>query len=125
MQSRSFHALETPIAGRVIQLNKILLNATTLPVKRIQHTYCDTLLKNGSLLFTYAMRQLKGKDYKKRALEVIEEIQAMSYLIYSMQGWSSKVMTSIDVLCDDIASQICRLDSARIIKSKDEDERAC
>lgn len=107
--------------GRVIELNKLLLKATALPVKRIQHIYCDALLKNGSLLYTYAMRQLKGKDYKKRSIEIIEEIQSMDYLIHSLHGWDAKVTTAIDVLCDDIVAQICRIDSARTITSTEKD----
>ena len=93
MQYNNAKAIRTPIISKVILLNKTLVDAgrklpkgkkgadIVMPVD-IRHNYFAPILKNGALLFKYAMRQLKGKDYLKRALEVIEDIQADCYLIY-------------------------------------------
>ena len=45
----------------------------------IRHNYFDHVLRTGALLFLYAMRQLKGKEYVKRALEYCEK---------AADGWS-------------------------------------
>lgn len=125
MLTRNFKALERPIIGRVLELNGFVLKNRHLPEKIIQREYVDEMVKDGKLLFLFAMRQLKGKDYKKRALELIEEIQALNYLVYSLRGWNKSVTTNIDVMCDDIAQQICKIDNsvaAGITKSSDERE---
>lgn len=123
MLTRNFHALETPLMGRTIALNKRLLEVSVLPSKKVQHEYVKPMLVDGSLLFRYAMRQLKGKDYKKRALELIEELQSGAYLVHCLGGWSKKVALSIDILCDEISEQITS-ESASFIKPKGEDECA-
>ena len=90
MQYNNSKAIRTPIISKVILLNKTLAEAgRKLPKGKqrvrngmvtmstdIRHNYFDQVLKNGAVLFRYAMRQLKGKDYAKRALEVVEDIQS-------------------------------------------------
>lgn len=114
-------ALKTPIINKVVYLNKQLAYyGRLLPHGRnrknaageeqmtvdIRRCYFYTLLEKAGTLFTYAMRQLKGKDYLKRSIEMIEEIQAQCYLIMEMRGWSEKVCAELDLLCDDIAKQL-------------------
>lgn len=117
MQYNNAKAIRTPIISKVILLNKTLVDAgrklpkgkkgadIVMPVD-IRHNYFAPILKNGALLFKYAMRQLKGKDYLKRALEVIEEIQADCYLIYLLGGWTERKCAEIDTICDEISSQL-------------------
>lgn len=78
----------------------------------IRHNYFDAILKNGAILFRYAMRQLKGKDYLKRALDVIEEIQADSYLVLLLGGWNERKCAEIDRMCDEIAEQLHAITAA-------------
>lgn len=72
----------------------------------IRRCYFYPMLEKAGVLFTYAMRQLKGKDYLKRSIELIEEIQAQCYLIMELRGWSEKVCAELDMICDDIANQL-------------------
>lgn len=114
-------ALKTPIINKVVYLNKQLAYyGRLLPHGRnrknaageeqmtvdIRRCYFYPLLEKAGTLFTYAMRQLKGKDYLKRSIELIEEIQAQCYLIMELRGWSEKVCAELDLLCDDIAKQL-------------------
>jgi len=64
------------------------------------------LLEKASTLFVYAMRQLKGKDYLKRSMELIEEIQAQCYLIMELRGWNERTCAELDRMCDEIAEQL-------------------
>lgn len=122
-------AIRTPIIGRVIQLNRVLAekgkmlphhkrgegNAFTVDIRRC---YLYPMLEKASLLFVYALRQLRGKDYLKRATEIVDEIQAQAYLIFELKGWCAKTCAEIDLLCDDIAEQLAAI--ACVAKSKDE-----
>lgn len=109
MQKRVRSALATPIIGRVIELNKFIITKSGQLHKKLQHNYADGMLKDGALLFRYAMRQLQGRDYKKRTLELLDEIQSTAYLIMSLGGWNEQTAAYIDKMCDDIADNIARL----------------
>jgi len=121
MQYSNKSALKTPIINKVVYLNKQLAYyGRLLPngKKRkdasgeqrmtidIRRAYFMPLLEKAGTLFVYAMRQLKGKDYLKRSIELIEEIQAQCYLIMELRGWSEKVSAELDMICDDIANQL-------------------
>ena len=121
MQYGNKSALKTPIINKVVYLNKQLAYyGRLLPngKKRkdasgeqrmtidIRRAYFMPLLEKAGTLFVYAMRQLKGKDYLKRSIELIEEIQAQCYLIMELRGWSEKVSAELDMICDDIANQL-------------------
>ncbi|MBQ3929607.1 MAG: hypothetical protein II708_01510 [Paludibacteraceae bacterium] len=119
------NALCSPIIGRVIELNKYVFQKRTIPEKTIQNAYVKPLLVQCELLFTQALRELRGKDYLKRALETIEAIQSKNYLIHAMKGWNIDVTTFIDAACDDIVKQLYAIDNknkAGVTKSKDESE---
>ena len=100
-----------PLIGKVIALNQYLVKVRTLPEKEIRHIYVETLLKSADTLFAQAMREVRGKDYLKRATETIEEITARNYLIYSLRGWSNKVTARIDAMCEDITAELYKIDA--------------
>lgn len=108
MQYNNKSALATPIMNKVVLLNKQLaFYGAQLPhgKKRtskdgsihmsvdVRRGYLYPLLEKGNLLFVYAMRQLKGKDYLKRSQELIDEIQAQCYLILQLRRWCSIAIT--------------------------------
>ena len=120
-------ALKTPIINEVVYLNRQLAYyGRVLPHGRrkksaddneqltvdIRKCYLYPLLEKAGILFTYAMRQLRGRDYLKRSIELIEEIQAQCYLIYVLRGWSNKVCAELDMICDNIANQLTALSVA-------------
>ncbi len=100
-----------PLIGKVVALNQYLMKVRTLPEKSIQHVYVETLMKASDTLFTQAMREVRGKDYIKRATETIEEITARNYLIYSLRGWSNKVTARIDAMCEEITAELYKTDA--------------
>ncbi len=100
-----------PLIGKVVALNQYLMKVRTLPEKSIQHVYVETLMKEADTLFTQAMREVRGKDYVKRATETIEEITARNYLIYSLRGWSNKVTARIDAMCEEITAELYKADA--------------
>lgn len=106
MVTSNKQALITPIMGKVVELNKYIYNVRSIPPKPLQHIYVDTIMQRCSTLYIQAMRELRGKDYLRRAIEAIEEIQSLSYLVYSMKGWNNKVVSNIDAMCDEIAEHL-------------------
>ena len=121
MQYSNKSALATPIMNKVVLLNKQLaFYGSQLPhgKKRkdkngmyrmsvdVRRGYLYPLLEKANTLFVYAMRQLKGKDYVKRAQEIIDEIQAQCYLILQMRGWNERTCAELDLLCDEISKQL-------------------
>lgn len=68
MNRANHNRLNTPIITRVIELNKYLLQISERAKNIIKRNYLDAALKKGATLFDYAMRQLKGLDYKKERL---------------------------------------------------------
>ena len=106
MSRRNKRILLSPIIGRVIALNGYMIAHGKRAYKIVQHNYIDTVLKDGCLLFLYARRQLLGKDYAKRAVELCEEIEAYAYFIAALGGWPEKVAGDVNVFTEDIVSQI-------------------
>lgn len=116
--------LQTPLIGKVVILNRYILDKKPLPSKTIQRVYVEPMLSLCRVLYLQAMRELRGKDYLKRAIETVSDIQSSAFLVYSLKGWSEKVAAVIDSYCDDIADQLYAIDRGRasIGKSKDEAE---
>lgn len=83
MNRANHNRLNTPIITRVIELNKYLLQISERAKNIIKRNYLDAALKKGATLFDYAMRQLKGLDYKKRASDLVYEIQVV-YTLYPL-----------------------------------------
>lgn len=121
MQYSNKSALKKPIINSVVYLNKQLCfygrqlpqgkkrkgaNGTENMAVDIRKCYFYPILEKAGVLFVYAMRQLKGKDYLKRSMELVEEIQAQCYLIMEMRGWNTRVCAELDIICDDIAEQL-------------------
>ena len=90
-------------------LNRYILSKRGKAKKAVQYNYIDDLLKQCFLLFRYAMRQLSGKDYVKRAMELCEEIQSSVYLIAALGGYTNEEAAHIDILVDDILDGIIRV----------------
>ena len=112
MQYSNSQALNTPIIQQVITLNEFLVEAGRKVPAPLKHAILDGMQKNAAVLFRQAMRQLKGKDYAKRALETVEEIQSDAFLIHALHGWNNKITCAkIDLMCDDIAKQLYALSS--------------
>lgn len=120
MNKNTKSALSSPIMGRVIQLTKYIFNIKHLPQKDVQRYFVSPLLTNCHILFIQAMRQLRGKDYVKRATETIEEMVAQAYMIHQLGGFTTKHVAVIDSYCDLILEQLNKINNARIVKSKDE-----
>lgn len=121
MQYNNKSALATPIMNKVVLLNQQLAHfGSQLPQGKrrkaadgstrmsvdIRRCYFYPLLEKANILFVYAMRQLKGKDYIRRSHDLIDEIQAQCYLILQMRGWSEKTCAQLDMLCDEISEQL-------------------
>lgn len=124
MTARNVSALKAPIMGRVVCLCVEIDAQVLLLPKRIQHTHGYDIINQSRILFKYAMRQVKGGDYYKRAMECVEEIQSTIYFIQSLpDGWNNKkVIARLDAMCDDIVEHLSRLRNynAGVAKSKDE-----
>lgn len=69
MNRANRNRINAPIINRVVELNKYLLRISDKAFKLIKRNYIDAILKQGATLFTYAMRQLRGLDYRKRTLK--------------------------------------------------------
>ena len=128
MQYSNKSALRQPIICKVVLLNKQLVRyGRLLPHGRkhsgscspeeltvdIRRCYLYPLLEKAGTLFEYAMRQLKGKDYLKRSLELVEEIQARCYLIMELRGWNERTCAELDRMCDEIAEQLHAIAAAQ------------
>lgn len=87
-------------------LNKYIVSSRSQASKMIQHTYIQKMMTDAGLLFLYAIRQLRGKDYVKRVADLCEEIEAQAYLVAQLEhGWDGKVAANINVMTEDIVSQ--------------------
>ncbi len=102
MRHSSRQAIEKPIIKKCCLLYEMLLNGKKKAPRDIQHSVLDTTLKTAHVLYIQSFRQARGKDYLKRALESLEEIQADVYLVLIMHGWSKEFCAQLDVLCDEI-----------------------
>lgn len=119
MNRNTRHSLTSPIIGRCVLLVESILKYTAKTPKSIKYPYVETLKVSAGLLFKYAMYQLKGKDYYKRATELVSEIQAQAYLIHSVGGLTKAHTMSIDVLCDEIEEQLNSIRFGRSVKIND------
>lgn len=109
MNRSNLQQLKQPIINRVIELNRYLIRIGSLAYKIISRNYIDNLLKQGHILFNYAMRQLKGLDYYKRACEIVYEIQSGIYFIAALGGCKAKQASVVDVMCDEILSMLSKM----------------
>ncbi len=109
MKKRTYQRITRPIIGRISNLNSFVLERRKDMKTAIRYNYADDLLKQLLLLFKYAMRQLAGKDYVKRAMELCEEIQAQTYLIRNLGGLSDRDTATIDVEVDAILDELIRI----------------
>lgn len=94
MNRANQNRLNSPIITRVIELNKYLLRISDKAFKLIKRNYLDAILKQGATLFNYAMRQLKGLDYKKRACDLVYEIQSNIYFISALGGCDARLFVN-------------------------------
>lgn len=106
MKKRTQERLFTPVIGRVAVLNEYVLRKRGKAKKVVQYNYIDDMVKQCFLLFKYAMRQLSGKDYVKRSVELCEEIQCSAYLIARLGGFTAEECARIDVSVDEILDEI-------------------
>ncbi len=119
--------LKTPLIGKIYELDDYIENVSTLPPKRMQRLIVEPMMHQVGILHLQAMRELRGLDYYKRAKDTLVEIQAAAYRIYHKKGWTMRVASVIDSLCDDIAEQLHAVHfsaTANPVKSKDESSRA-
>lgn len=107
MQRSNTQALRTPIIQQIVLLNELLYVSGKKVPQPLKRAVLEGIEKNAAILFRQAMRQLKGKDYLKRAIETLEEIQSDVFLIHSLHGWNNNITCAkIDLLCDDILKQL-------------------
>ena len=117
MNRATKNRINSPIITRVIELNKHLLGITNKAFNLIKRNYLDAVLKKGAMLFDYAMRQLKGLDYIKRASELTYEIQSNIYFIAALGGCDAKSCAVIDRFCDEILEMLGKLSNVSPEKS--------
>ena len=119
--------LKTPLIGKIYELDDYLDSVSTLPPKRMQRLIVEPMMHQVGTLHQQAMRELRGLDYYKRAKDTLVEIQAAAYRIYHKKGWTMRVASVIDSLCDNIAEQLHAVHfsaTANPVKFKDESSRA-
>lgn len=117
MNRANHNRLNTPIITRVIELNKYLLQISERAKNIIKRNYLDAVLKKGATLFDYAMRQLKGLDYKKRASDLVYEIQSSVYFISALGGCGARSCAIIDRFCDEVLVMLGKLSNVSPEKS--------
>ena len=106
MSRRNRAVLVSPIINKVVELNNYMIHHGKQAYKIVQHNYIDAMLKDGCTLFRYARRQLLGKDYAKRTVELCEELEAMAYFVAALKGWLPKVAGDINVMTEEIVAQV-------------------
>ena len=119
--------LKTPLIGRVYALDDYVDRVSVLPSKRMQRIVVEPMMQQVSILHLQAMRELRGLDYYKRMHDTLLEVQAAAFRVYHKGGWTMKVASTIDALCDDIAEELqkCHFSpKANPVKSKDESSSA-
>ena len=119
MRKSSRAALEKPIIKRCCLLYEMLLTEKRKAPRDVQHSILDATIKSAHLLYIQAFRQARGKDYLKRAIETLEEIQADIYLVTMMHGWTKDICVRIDVLCDEIEQVLFANAKANAQESQD------
>lgn len=121
MNRATHNNLTSPIIGRCVLLVRNIVQYTAKSPNSIKHPYVDTLKADAGRLFKQAMFQLKGKDYYKRATELLEDIQAQIYLIHAVGGLSKRSTMLLDVLCDEIMEQLNSIRFGQNVKIKHND----
>ena len=106
LSRRNRAVLVSPIINKVVELNNYMIHHGKQAYKIVQHNYIDAMLKDGCTLFRYARRQLLGKDYAKRTVELCEELEAMAYFVAALKGWLPKVAGDINVMTEEIVAQV-------------------
>lgn len=127
MTSLNKSTLRAPLIGKIYALDDYLDRVAILPSKRLQRVVVEPMLIQVSLLHTQAMRELRGLDYYKRIRDILLELQAAAFRVYHKKGWTMRVASTIDAMCDDIAEELQRqhfAPKANPIKSTDEDSSA-
>ena len=119
MNRNTRHSLTSPIIGRCVLLIDYVIKYTAKTPKSIKYPYVETLKVSTGILFKYAMYQLKGKDYYKRATELVSEIQAQTYLLHAIGGITKAHTMTIDVLCDEIQEQLNSIRFGQSVKIND------
>lgn len=89
LSRRNRAVLVSPIINKVVELNNYMIHHGKQAYKIVQHNYIDAMLKDGCTLFRYARRQLLGKDYAKRTVELCEELEAMAYFVAAFRSVNS------------------------------------
>jgi len=102
MRNSSRKAIERPIIKKCTLLYEMILDGKKKAPRDIQHSILNSTIETAHRLYIQAFRQARGKDYLKRAIETLEEIQADIYLVMLMHGWSKEFCAKLDVMCDDI-----------------------
>ena len=123
MQESNLKSINTPVIGKVIVMAQYIRQKRALLPKDMRHIEMASILKSVQTLYLYALREVRGKDYLKRSIELVQEIQAQAYYIHALGGWNMNVTAQIDVVCDEIAEHLYKIDNAskaRTIKSTDE-----
>lgn len=113
--------------GKVYELDDYLDRVAVVPPKRMQRVVVEPMLHQVSILHQQAMRELRGLDYYKRMKDTLMEIQAAAFRVYHKKGWSLKVASVIDCMCDDIAGELHKRHysaKANPVKSTDEGSSA-
>ena len=106
LSRRNRAVLVSPIINKVVELNNYMIHHGKQAYKIVQHNYIDAMPKDGCTLFRYARRQLLGKDYAKRTVELCEELEAMAYFVAALKGWPPKVAGDINVMTEEIVAQV-------------------
>ena len=117
----------TPLMSKVQKLDDYIEKVSILPPKRMQRNIVEPLMNQVGILHTQALRELRGLDYYKRMNDLIFEIQATAYRIFHKRGWTLRVTSIIDSMCDEIAEELRNRRfaiNAKSMKSKDENSSA-
>lgn len=98
--------LVSPIVGRCSVLCSEIIRCTAHTPNTVKHPFVDELKKDSAILFKYALRQLRGQDYYKRTVDLVEEINAQLYLLRNLNGIKDKDVVILDCLCEEILQQL-------------------
>ena len=120
MKRRTWNSLNRPIVGTVVELNRYIVGKRHKAKKCLQYDYIDDIIKKCAILFQYALRQLNGKDYVRRTLELTEEITTQSYLVAALGGFVPKEVAHIERLCDQITDMVVRISKSPMSESSHE-----
>ena len=95
--------VQRPIMAQVGVLSEYIYQKVELLPKRMQHTYGQKLMDKLVILFMYAKRETMQGGHMTKIHSVLEEINALSGMIYFLKGWPLKTAAFIDVKCVEIS----------------------